>query len=130
MILGVFLAAPVSGIALAEPIVTASKCKNGKAGVQLGLPVLSGGSDCIANDGKSGGAIIVYLKAVLKLLSGLVGTVIMLMLVIAGIQYITSLGDPGRIKNAKTRITNALTGLVLFLMMYAILNFIVPGGIL
>ena len=71
-----------------------------------------------------------YLKDILKLLSGAVGGVIVLMLVIAGIQYITSAGEPTAIKSAKNRIMNAIMALVLFLMMFAILNFIIPGGIL
>ncbi len=73
---------------------------------------------------------MVYLKSILIVLSGLVGTIVVLMLVVAGIQYITSLGEPARIKAAKDRIVNAITALVLFLMMFAILGFLVPGGIL
>ena len=110
------------------PIVKPGKCANGSPGVQVALPFL--GSNCIANDPKNGGAIITYLKTILQVLSGLVGTVIVLMLVVAGIQYITSYGDPSNIKNAKNRIVNAITALVLFLMMFAILGFLVPGGIL
>lgn len=67
---------------------------------------------------------------VIKFLSGAVGLVVVLMIVVAGIQYITSAGDPGRVKEAKNRITNAITGLILFVLMFAILNFIIPGGIL
>lgn len=101
-------------------------CSSGQ--VQLSVPVLSGQS-CV-DGSKPGGVIVAYVTMLVKLLSGLVGAVIVLMLVIAGIQYITSAGDPGAIKNAKGRITNAITALILFIFMFAILNFIIPGGIL
>jgi hypothetical protein len=52
------------------------------------------------------------------------------MIVIGGVQYISSAGNPGAISAAKNRITNAIIALVLFLMMFTIMNFIVPGGIL
>ncbi|HSX02839.1 MAG TPA: hypothetical protein VLI05_06040 [Candidatus Saccharimonadia bacterium] len=77
-----------------------------------------------------GGAIVAYLKTVLQFLSGGIGLVILLMMVIAGAQYITSAGDPGLIKAAKTRLINAITALLLFLLAFAIINFIVPGGVL
>jgi hypothetical protein len=122
----------------------AFKCPNN--GIEIGIPILpvSGISTvtdppgdpsgvkhtCVANDPKTGGAIVVYLKAILQYLSGAVGLVVVLMLVIAGIQYITSVGDPGRIKSAKDRITNAIIALALFIFGFAILSFIIPGGIL
>jgi hypothetical protein len=84
----------------------------------------------LSNDPAKGGAIVVYLRSILKLLSGAVGLLIVLMLVIAGVQYIVSLGDPGRVKSAKDRIQNTLIALVLYLMMFAILSFLIPGGIL
>ncbi|MDB5179311.1 MAG: hypothetical protein JWN01_1254 [Patescibacteria group bacterium] len=105
----------------------ASTCPTGT--IKIALPIQAG-KGCVDNTPGSGGAIVAYLKMVLTLLAGAVGGVIMLMLVVAGIQYITSIGDPAAIKSAKNRIVNAITGLVLFLMMYAILNFLVPGGIL
>jgi hypothetical protein len=102
--------------------------------IKLALPILKGASDTcnggVKNSNGSGSAIIIYLKWILQLASGLVGTVIVLMLVWAGLGYITSTGDPGQIKTAKNRIVNAITALILFLSMFAILNFLVPGGIL
>jgi hypothetical protein len=106
------------------PIVKTGDC------VKIALPIFTKGGNCVNNSEKGGGAIISYLKQVLALLAAAVGIVIVLMLVIAGIQYITSVGDPGAIKDAKNKIVNAITALVLFLMMYAILNFLIPGGVL
>lgn len=76
-----------------------------------------------------GGPIVWYIIEVLKLFSLIIGGIIVLVLVLAGINYITSAGDPNGVKTAKKRIQNAITALILFMMMYAILNFLIPGGI-
>ena len=94
--------------------------------VQLSVPIFSG-QNCVAPTG--GSVIVTYVVLLLKFIGGAIGAVIVLMLMIAGIQYITSAGDPGAVKNAKDRITNAITALILFAFMYAILNFLIPGGI-
>jgi Type IV secretion system pilin len=105
--------------------------------VCIATPIFAGtqgackaGETEIPNDPNSGGAVVFYLKTILKLLNALVGMVIILVLVIAGIQYITSLGDPARVKNAKKRITESITALILYMFMFAILSFLIPGGIL
>jgi hypothetical protein len=95
--------------------------------VTLSSPIGTNNSvDCNA----PGGVIFAYLRIIIQFLSGAIGLVIVLMIIIGGIQYITSAGDPGAVKAAKNRIVNAITGLVLFVLMFAILNFLIPGGIL
>jgi hypothetical protein len=96
--------------------------------VQIAV-VFPGGSHCVDNS-QPGGAIIAYLKVLLAYLASLVGSVVILMIIIGGVQYITSAGDPAQIKKAKERIVNAVIALVLFLSAFAILSFIIPGGIL
>ncbi len=107
------------------PPVTSS-CAAGE--VQLSVKISSTDSGCVTPDA-NGGVIITYLKMILKFLSGGVGLVVLLMLVIAAIQYITAAGQPEQVKHAKNRIQNALTALVLFLIAFAVLNLIIPGGI-
>ncbi len=101
-------------------------CPDGQ--VELSVKVNSTDSGCVKPD-PNGGVIITYLKTILKFLSGGVGIVILLMLTIAGVQYMTAVGQPEQVKAAKTRIQNALTGLVLFLIAFAVLNLIIPGSI-
>ncbi len=98
--------------------------------VKIALPFTNGGSRCVDNSSGTGGAVINYLRQVLAVMSGAIGLVIVLMLVIGGVQYITSIADPARVKAAKNRIQNAIIALVLYLCMFAILSFLVPGGIL
>ena len=106
---------------------TAFAC--GSNEIQLSSPLLSG-KDCIPKDGSNGGPIMIYLVMVIQYFSSAVGLIIVLMIVIGGIQYITSAGDPGAIRAAKNRITNAIIALMAFFLMFAVLNFIIPGGIL
>jgi len=101
-------------------------CPDGE--VQLSVKVNATDSGCVKPD-PNGGVIITYLKMILKFMSGGVGIVILLMLTIAGIQYMTAAGQPEQVKLAKSRIQNAITGLVLFLIAFAVLNLIIPGSI-
>jgi len=106
--------------------------------VPIALPILPGMQQCtnadnqpgIPNNPATGGAIIFYLRYVLQLLSSAVAAIVLLMMIIAGVQYITSGANPGQVKAAKDRLTNALIALVLFFLMFAILQFLIPGGIL
>ena len=47
-------------------------------------------------------------------------------LVMAGFQYLTSVGDPGKMADARDRISSAITGLLLLLASFLILNVINP----
>lgn len=70
-----------------------------------------------------------YLNPAIQLLAVCVGLIVVIALVYGGIEYITSAGDPQKAANAKKRIMSALIGFVAFLLLYAFLQFIVPGGI-
>jgi hypothetical protein len=136
LVLGMTMVMPSVALAVVEPpgegagaVPASSNAVAPQPTVCTALPIFRGGAKCVSNNPAQGGAIIVYLKDILKFLGGAVGAVIVLMLIIAGIQYIVAFGDPGGIKNAKGRIVNAITALVLYLMMFAILNFLIPGGI-
>jgi len=105
--------------------------------VCVAVPIFSGGTKCptgpgieIPNTPGSGGAIVFYLKQIIHLANILVGGVIMLVLVVAGVMYIISAGDPGRTKKAKNMVVQAIVALVLYMFVFAILNFVVPGGVL
>ncbi|MCE7936390.1 hypothetical protein DYH10_01160 [Candidatus Saccharibacteria bacterium CPR2] len=59
-----------------------------------------------------------------------VGVVVTVMIVLGGIQYLTSEGNPQRIAAAKSKIMNALIALLIWAFMGLILNWLIPGGIL
>ena len=74
--------------------------------------------------------IVRYLVIFINVLSAMVGIVVAAVIVIGGIQYSTSGGDPSKVQAAKKRIYNGIIALVAFIFTYAFLQYIVPGGIL
>lgn len=97
----------------------------GSGGVKLGTAI--GGDRCVGSDTQN--PIFDYLARLLKFLSGILGLLFVLIIIAAGVQYIISGGNSEETKSAKNRLKAAITGLLLFSMMYAILNFIIPGGL-
>lgn len=69
------------------------------------------------------------LTILLIFLSGLVGVIVTIMLVVGGIQYSLAGDSPEATAKAKKRITNALFALVAFFFIFAFLNWLIPGGI-
>ncbi len=61
--------------------------------------------------------------------SSLFGLLLVLVIVISGIQYITSAGSSDGTKEAKERLKAAVTGLVLFILMFAILQLLLPDSV-
>ncbi|HEY6736883.1 MAG TPA: hypothetical protein VI322_04175 [Candidatus Saccharimonadia bacterium] len=55
------------------------------------------------------------------------GSLAVIAIILAAIYYILSVGDPARVKQAKTILTNAVVGLVIIMSAYAIVTFIAGG---
>lgn len=71
-----------------------------------------------------------FVNPVIKFLTAGVGIVITMMIIIGGIQYSSAGDDPQKVGAAKKKISNAILALVLFIALSAILNWLVPGGLL
>lgn len=67
--------------------------------------------------------LLLYLFYFAVLISGIA---VFIMFVIAGVQWLTSAGNPGGIKAARDRMTSAIIGLILLFSSYLILNTINP----
>lgn len=52
------------------------------------------------------------------------GIIAVIVIIIGGFRYSTSMGDPGKLKSAKDTILYAVIGLVIVLLAFAITNFI------
>jgi len=93
--------------------------------------VLGGEKDCSAAVLSSENCEIVgYLVLAINIMSAVAGMAIVFSIMFAGFQYMTAQDNPGQIQQARTRIIWAISALLLFLFSYAILNFLVPGGVL
>lgn len=71
-----------------------------------------------------------YLDPLINLLSGLVGIAVVISIILGGVQYTTSAGDPQKAAKAKSRITTSIIAMISFMFLYAFLQFLIPGGIL
>lgn len=131
-----FLLAPVATYAAD---ITSANCttKDGKPGVKLAIPI--NGQDCIAKDNDNdpkttnpdvnANPIFIYFKLIMLILSAGVGIAVVGGIVWGGIIYTTAQGNASQTQKGISVIVNAVIGLFLFLFMFAIINFLVPGGL-
>lgn len=79
--------------------------------------------------GDCSGLITKYVNPFIRLLGALIGIVVVISLVVGGIQYSSSSGDPGKISAAKKRIANSLIALLAYFFLFFFLQWLIPGGI-
>ena len=66
-------------------------------------------------------------KIVVNALLYILGAVSVIMIIIGGVRYTTSMGDAKHIESAKNTILYAVVGLVVAILAYAIVNFVVTA---
>ncbi len=81
-----------------------------------------GGGDCEAK-------MFEYINFGITALSAMAGVIFVIMVVWGGIEYSSAGGDAQRVAAAKSKVTNAIIGLIAFGLLYGFLSWIVPGGI-
>lgn len=80
--------------------------------------------------GQDGRAIIwQLLEMAVNFLAAGVGIAVVAGIVFGAITYATAAGSADQAKKGITFVTNAVVGLLLFIFMYAIINFLIPGGL-
>ena len=75
-----------------------------------------------------GNPIVDILFAIIRFLSLGVGIVVIASIVVAGIQFTVSKGDPQATGNAIGRIRSSVIALIIYIFAYALLNYIIPNG--
>lgn len=71
-----------------------------------------------------------YINPAIALLSAAVGVTVVAVIVYGAIEVTSSGGDPQRAAAGKNRIRDALVGLAAYLLLFAFLQFVIPGGLL
>jgi len=87
---------------------------------------------CMVGDVPTLKCLEVVFNNVISLAIGFIVLVLFIMFVVGSFQYLTSLGNPERVKKAQGTLKFALIGFILFLGSYLILNticFLFLGGI-
>ena len=75
----------------------------------------------------SGKSFIEYMTAIYKWSVGAIAIIAIVMIMIAGFQWMTAAGNASAIGQAKSRISSSLIGLLLAIGAYSILNFVNPS---
>jgi type IV secretory pathway VirB2 component (pilin) len=63
-------------------------------------------------------------KSIIEILLTVAGAVAVLIIVIAGLRYITSAGDAARVKQSKDTLLYAIVGLVIAILAYAVVAYV------
>lgn len=85
----------------------------------------SGSNSSVCKDASGGSKAGSLVKNVINLLLFVLGIIAVIMIVVGGIRYTTSDGDPGKTKSARDTILYSVVGLVVAMLAYAIVNFVV-----
>lgn len=113
-------AAVVFGLFLAAAVPAAVSAGETCGGVETAIAV-----DC----GADANPIYAYAKGIIRFLAVVIGIVVVGAIAVGGIAYASARGDKGQVAKGLDIIRNAIIGLLLFIGMSAILNFIIPGGL-
>ncbi len=67
--------------------------------------------------------------SIIRFVSAGVGLIVVGSIIYAGILYSSSQGNPEQTQAAKNRIQNSIIGLVLYIFIFALVQYLVPGGL-
>lgn len=65
--------------------------------------------------------------AILNAVIGVLGLVCVVVMIIGGVNYMTSSGDTGKVKKAKDTILYGLIGLIVCVLAFALVNFVISS---
>ena len=109
---------------------TAGTCSNTNINQSGGSNATSTGSGAnvpLVIDGASS-EITSIINSILKIVYALSGISIIGVVIMGGIQYSSSNGNPQAVSAAKKKIQNAILALVVMAMLYPLIQWLIPGG--
>jgi len=113
------LSADVYAVNTTAMTTIASSATN-EACLGIGLANGSGGSSC----GDNGGQLTNVLQTIINVFSAIVGIVAVIMIMVAGLQFITSNGNPQNVSKARMSLIYALIGIVVVVLAQVIVHFV------
>ena len=84
--------------------------------------------DC-NNDGGEGSGVFAVLNVVLQVLTWGIGIAGTIGIIVTGIQYMTAKDDAAQMAKAKNRLIQIIIGLAVYAVMWAFLQWLLPGGV-
>ena len=119
----VMIVTMLGGVFASVPVMADEEENGGNSGAS-GAVILT---DCAEADNGGGEGIICILRLVVDILSVGVGILAVLGIVITGIQYLTSGGNEEQMRKSKRRLFEIVIGLVVYVLIYAVLAWLLPG---
>ena len=86
---------------------------------------------CVGTDYKDGplSPILDVTYAIIRFLSAGVGIAVVIAIIMAGIKYSSSEGNPEATQDAKNKIRTALISLLIYIFAFSLIQYLVPGGV-
>lgn len=75
----------------------------------------------------TGDTLSASIIAIINAVIGILGLVCVIIIIIGGVNYMTSSGDAGRVKKAKDTILYGIIGLIICVLAFAIVNFVISN---
>lgn len=120
--LSVLVLVGLFGLTSLSPTIVFAAGSTGYADV-CSQDVPQGVKDAAGCPGNSNSDLPTVIQNILNAIIAVAGIVSVVFIIIGGIQYTTSAGDPGKTKKAKDTILYALIGLIICALSFAIVNF-------
>jgi len=117
----------VVSVTTASALASSCKGRNGLE-VTIGTPGLENLCQDSAGNPLGNTPIMSLVQGIANYIVGIIGAVAVLVIIITGIQLISSAGNPDAIKTAKKRLVTTITSLFILISMRVILNLIISGG--
>lgn len=73
--------------------------------------------------------IVKDINTIVNGLAGMIAVVCVVMIVLGGIKYSLARNNPQEITNARNHIINAVFAMICFMLIWALLQYLVPGGV-
>ena len=109
-------------IMLTPAFAESCQCPDGSTGVKTSI--LADGCSC--DDGK-GSSIMHILSLVVNIMSVGIGILGVIGISVSGVQYLTAGGNEDQTRKAKRRIFEIVIGLAVYVLIYALLYWLLPG---
>ncbi len=90
-------------------------------------PTTSKGSTGVDTVGGESTDLISSVTGILNGIIAVLGLVCVVVMIIGGVNYMTSSGDAGKVKKAKDTILYGLIGLVVCILAFALVNFVITN---
>ena len=101
-------------------------CPDGKTVSTTGLAGCTSGDNGVVNTNNNND-LMKTVNIIINVIIGVIGFVAVVVIILGGVQYTTSAGDPGKVKKAKDTILYGIVGLVIALLAFAIVNFVLSS---